>query len=403
MERSQGTRSTMMLLLLCLAILFGPLAGAAHAGPQIRFGPENQGVLQIDYKGQFQMILRDTGSGENQDDSTATFNFRRNRIALVGKYGEMLGLYVQTEFTEDQKVTPLTVSDDASGSEFIILDAVMRFRFGEKFNVNVGKFKYNLSRENLEDCVAPLTLDRSLFIRAPFVTTRDRGVAVWGNLYRDRFQYRVDVMEGRTATTAASPAPESSFRFSGRAHVTLLDPEKEYGYKGTYLGKKKVLTAGAAYQFEPNPAYADTVARTGAKDYKAWTADLFFEYPVEKVGTLTFSAAYEDIDIGEAFKGANPDPDSIGLNGEKKGYYVKAGYLLPSLPLQVFGRYEQWEFASLNGIFDQEIRWYAGGANYYFRGQNLKLTAEYSRNDFDKEDATNRNFGTFVTQLQLVF
>ncbi len=390
-------------LLLFLAILFGPLAGAAHAGPQVRFGTDNQGVLQIDYKGQFQMILRDTGSGENKDDSTASFNFRRNRIALMGKYGENISLYVQTEYTENQNVTPLTVRDDDSGGNFSLLDAVIRFRVDDAFHVNVGKFKYNLSRENLEDCLAPLTLDRSLFIRAPFVTTRDRGVAAWGNLFKDRFQYRVDVMEGRSATTSAAPAPDSSFRFSGRVHVTLLDPEKEYGYRGTYLGKKRILTAGAAFQYEPDVAYADIVAKADKKDYKGWTADLFFEYPVEEVGTFTVSGAYERIDLDDAFKGANPDPDAIGLNGEKNGYYVKAGYMLPSLPLQAFGRYEKWNFASLDSVYDQEIRWYAVGANYYFRGQNLKLSMEYSRTEYDKETATSKNFGTFVTQLQLWF
>ena len=390
-------------LLLCLAILFGPLAGAAQAGPQIRFGNDNQGVLQIDYKGQFQMILRDTGSGPGKEDSTSSFNFRRNRLAFLGKYGERIGLYVQTEFTEDQNVTPLSVSDDDSGANFILLDAVMRFRINDAFRVNVGKFKYNLSRENLEECLAPLTLDRSLFLRAPFVTTRDRGVAAWGNLFADRFQYRVDVMEGRTATTSAATAPDSSFRFSGRAHVTLLDPEKEYGYKGTYLGKKKVLTAGAAFQYEPDVAFADTVAQAGSKDYTAWAADLFFEYPTEGIGTFTVSGAYENIDLDDAFRGANPDPDTIGLNGEKNGYYVKAGYLLPSLPLQFFGRYEKWNFASLDAIFDQEIQWYSVGANYYIREQKLKLTMEYSRTEFDVENATSRNFGTFVTQLQLWF
>lgn len=402
MARNQRTGMTASLLL-CLAILFGPLAGAAQAGPQVRFGPDNTGVLKIDYKGQFQMILRDTGSGENKDDSTASFNFRRNRIALMGKYGESLSIYVQTEYTENQNVTPLSVSDDDSGGNFSLLDAVIRFRINDAFHVNVGKFKYNLSRENLEDCLAPLTLDRSLFIRAPFVTTRDRGVAAWGNLFEDRFQYRVDVMEGRTATTSAAPAPESSFRFSGRVHVTLLDPENDYGYRGTYLGTKKVLTAGAAFQYEPDVAFADTVAKTNSKDYKGWTADLFFEYPVEGVGTFTASGAYEKIDLDDAFRGANPDPNAIGLNGEKNGYYVKAGYMLPSLPLQAFGRYEKWHFASLDAIYDQEIQWYAAGANYYFRGQNLKLSMEYSRTDYEKENATSKNFGTFVTQLQLWF
>jgi len=122
-----------------------------------------------------------------------------------------------------------------------------------------------------------------------------------------------------------------------------------------------------------------------------------------RAGTVTFSTAYEDIDLGEAYKGANPDPGTLGLNGEKKGYYVKAGYMLPNTPLQFFGRYENWQFASLNDIFDQEISWYGGGINYYIRGQNLKVTAEYSVTDFEREDATTKNFNTFVAQLQLVF
>ncbi|MDO8722561.1 MAG: selenite/tellurite reduction operon porin ExtI [Syntrophales bacterium] len=383
------------------------LAGTAYAGPQMIFGPNDEGVLQLDYTGQFQMTVRDTGSGPAKDENTNDFNFRRNRIALMGKYGDIMSIYVQTEFNEHQNIGPFTVSDDDSGSNFQMLDAVARFNFSDEFKVSVGKFKYNFSRENLEACEGPLTLDRSLFIRAPYVTTRDRGIAVWGNLFNDIFQYRADVMQGRDATTSAAPQPESNFRYSARAHVTLLDPEKDYGYKGTYMGQKKVLTIGGAYQFEPKVAYADTVAKTDAKDYEGWTADLFFEYPVPNIGTVTASAAYEKVDLDNAYQGANPDPDVIGQSGEKNGYYLKAGYLLPKLPLQFFIRYESWDFASLNGIVDQNIKWYGGGANYYFRNQNLKLTFEASRTGFDKGTGTSldgtKDFLTFVTQLQVIF
>lgn len=270
----------------------------------------------------------------------------------------------------------------------------------------VGKFKYNLSRENLEACEMPLTLDRSLFVRTAFTSTRDTGVAVWGNLANDMFQYRVDAMEGRKAVSGAT-APDSNFRYSARAHVTLLDPENDYGYKGTYLGKKQVLTLGAAYQYEPGVAYADTVTRTGDSDYQAWTVDAFFEYPLEAVGTFTASAAYEDVDVDDAYRGANPDAGSIGINGQKNGWYAKAGYMLPGLPLQFFGRYENWRFASLNNVFDQKVDWYGGGANYYLRGQNLKLTAELSHTDFDSEGTVagerSEDFTTLVAQLQLIF
>lgn len=394
-----------------LAALILGLAVPAMAGPQMTFGPDDKGMLQIDYKGQFQMTVRDIGSGDNNDDTTTNFNFRRNRLAFMGKYGDMFSLYVQTEFAEDQNVTALDVASTNQGLQFQLLDAVMRFNLHDSFKVNVGKFKYNLSRENLEACEMPLTLDRSLFIRTAYTTTRDDGVAVWGNLFNDIFQYRVDAMEGRKAVSGDT-APSSNFRYSVRGHVTLLDPENDYGYKGTYLGTKKVLTVGAAYQFEPDVAYGDTVARTDKKDYEAWTVDGYFEYPLEGIGTVTASAAYEKVDLDGAYKGANPDLGTIGINGEKNGWYVKGGYMLPGLPLQFFGRYEKWRFADLNNIFDQKIDWYGLGANYYLRGQNLKLTAEFSHTDFDKEGTVSgiqganlrsEDINTFITQLQLIF
>jgi len=246
----------------------------------------------------------------------------------------------------------------------------------------------------------PLTLDRSSFIRAPYVSTRDKGVALWGNLADGLFQYRLDAMNGRND---AASTPKTNLRYTARAHVSLFDKETGYGYKGTYLGEKKVLTVGAAYQIEPDIAYADVATNTGTVDYKAWTVDGFVEYPVEGMGTITASAAYVDYDLDDAYKNANADPDVIGLNGQKNGSYYKVGYLLPNLPLQLFARYEDWSFASLNSIIDQEVTFMAGGFNYYLRGQDLKLTLEYSVTDFDTEDANTEDFNTFAAQLQVIF
>jgi hypothetical protein len=410
-------------LLLALALALVALEAAAQeqggmtappwgdAGARISFGDEDQGVLQIQYKGQFRFTSRDLGSGEDGDDRTYNLGFRRNRLALMGAWSDKVSLYVQTEFTEDLNVDTLGVADQNLGSDFQLLDAVVRFNFSPAFKLNVGKFKYNLSRENLEACEEPLTLDRSLFIRAPYVSTRSQGVALWGNLFGDKLQYRVDAMEGRKAVSGVT-APSSALRYSARAHVTLLDPEAGYGYKGTYLGDKKVLTLGAAYQLEPDVTYVDTDTRLGEEDYQAWTVDAFFEYPLGGAGTLTASFAYQKVDLGDAYKGSNPDDGATGLFGQRNGWYAKGGYLFGGVPLQVFGRYERWRFACLNNVFDQLVDWYGIGANYYVWGQNLKLTAEWSKTDFDQEGAftsvsgstrTSRDFSTFVAQLQFIF
>lgn len=380
------------------------LAAPAFAGPTWTFGPEDQGQLKLEYKGQFQLNLRDSGAEADGEGSAAEFNFRRNRLALMGAY-DNLGLYVQTEYSEDVNIGPLDVGD-GNGNDFRLLDAVVRFRFAEPFNLWVGKYKYSFSRENLEACEMPLTLDRSLLLRAPLASegTRDKGMTLWGNLFDRIVQYRLDVMNGRNDSDAS---PSSNFRYGARVHATLLDPEAGHGYKGTYLGEKKILTVGAAYQTEQDVAYGDTVALTGAVDYRAWTADLFFEYPLENIGTVTVSGAYADYDLDDAYQGANPDAGVIGLNGEKNGGYVKIGYLLPNLPLQLFARTENWSFANLNNVYSQEVDWYGGGFNYYLRGQELKLTVEYAQIDFDREGTfggvKTEDFATFTTQLQVIF
>ena len=116
--------STISVVTLGIALM----AGTAFAGPKMTFGPNDEGALQLDYKGQFQMTMRDNGSGENNSESTANFNFRRNRLALMGKYGDMMSIYVQTEFSEDQNVQTIGVAAANQESEFQLLDAVVRFK-----------------------------------------------------------------------------------------------------------------------------------------------------------------------------------------------------------------------------------------------------------------------------------
>lgn len=389
-----------------IALMLGASAPAL-AGPEWTFGPNEQGSLGLDYKGQFQVARKNIGSGADGNGATTDFNFRRNRIALSGAWGESFGLYVQTEYVDRNGTNPLGATIGDSNWEFSVLDARFRFTVNDALNINVGKFKYSFSRENLEACEMPLTLDRSLFMTAPLLgtnATRDLGISAWGNLFSDRFQYRVDMMEGRRSD---GYAPKSSARYNARMHLSLLEPEADYGYRGTYLGEKKVLTLGSAVQYEPDVIYTDVAAKSGKKNYYAWTVDGFFEYPIKDVGTVTLSSAFLKYDLDNAYLSPSPDARSYGLNGEKNGWYAKAGYMLPKLPLQFFARLEKWRFAQLNNIYNQRVDWSGIGANYYVRGQNLKLTAELGKTNFDKEGIVSglrtKDFNTLVMQMQVMF
>lgn len=393
--------TVLMLMLMC--------AGSAFAFKPIDLGDGK--YLQFFYDAQFGYTGRNTGSGDTGEDDTNEFNFRRNRIGFIGTYNEQLSFYVQTEYVEDKNINPLYVdiSDDDS-QNFYLLDAQIRYTPYENFDIVLGKFKHSLTRENLEGCFNPLTLDRSFFVYAPFKTSRDKGIGARAEFLDDMIQVRGEVQEGRTGDASeGSPDPGSNLRYTGRVHFSFFDKESGYGYKGTYFGQKTVLTAGASYQYEADAVYADVDNLKDAKDYKAYSYDIFGELPT-KAGVFTLSAAYLDVDFDDAYKSADSDVNSYGLNGQRDGYYVKAGYMLPFNvgpgKVQFFGRYDSFDFAKLNGYEDNSVDFMAAGVNYYINEDKIKLTAQYSKTDFDKEvgaDTNSQDFDTVELYMQVRF
>jgi hypothetical protein len=355
--------------------------------------------IELSYAFQLYGQYRDTGSGPQGTDSTTDIYFKRNRLMLSGQLDDVYGFYAAMQFQGDERIFPTQVADEPQ-KNFDMIDTFFNADYTDAFRLRAGLTKDPMIREQNESCFEPLSLDRSYFAYTNLARlNRDVGLLLWGNVADAKLQYRLSAMKGNDDVND----PKNALRYTARVHVSLLDPEASLTYKGSYLGKKKVLTIGAGYQTESEAVYGDVAGLSTAKDYQAYTYDVFFEYPTE-AGTFTVSGAYLKSDFDDAYKGGDPDPRSTGLNGEKNGWYAKAGYLLPqkiaSGKLQIFGRAEEWQFAELYGIFDQQITWSAFGLNYYVKGQNLRLTLEYSMNDYEKEDAANKDFKTVTTMLQ---
>jgi len=391
-------------LILVIGLLFCVGLRTAQAGPVLKFGEESS--LAINYEMNLYGQWRDTGSGPDKQNSTTDMYFRRNRIIFNGQVNSKYGFYIDFEHKGNRRIENLEVSDSASSSLYM-LDAFVKADFTDAFRFRVGLVKDPLVREHNEGCFFPLSVDRSLFVYTPLPdVSRDYGFLFWGNLFDAKVQYKASAMKGNDS----GDDPQSSLRYTGRVHLTLLDPESAIVYRGTYLGNKKILTLGGGYQYEPKALYGNLLAKTLAKDYTAWTVDGFFEYPTEAVGTFTLSGAYLVIDFDKAYQGGDPDTRSTGLNGEKKGWYTKAAYLLPMEvgpgQLQVYGRYEDWRFSQLQTIDNQRILWTAGGINYYINGQDLRITLEYSNTSYDKKyagAAVLKDFSTVTTMLQMLF
>jgi hypothetical protein len=276
----------LMLSLSVGAFLFCAAATNAGAFEPVTFGEEGA-FLKTDFQGQLYGVWRDTGSGPDRTSNTTDLFFRRNRVSFWGHGNDIYGFLLQIEYTGERDAEPLAVSEEP-GKDFSALDAYFMADFSNSFRIYAGKQKIQLTRENLEDCFEPLSLDRSLFIYTPFKHSRDTGLVVWGNVPEIRSQYRLEASKGNDDI---ANAPGSSLMYTARLHVSLLEPEYAYGYKGTYLGEQKILTIGGGVQYESDAVFSDVAAQTGAKNYSAWTADAFFNYPLGG-GAVTPSAAY---------------------------------------------------------------------------------------------------------------
>lgn len=378
------------------AMLVAGIPATAMAGPTIPFGDE--GYITISYALQLWSQYRGYTSPTDDGSSYDTF-LRRNRLLFAGQYNDYVGFYAQLEAGNDDKL-------GNADKPIFYRDAYITFDYTDSLRLIAGRFKNTFSRENLEACLEPLTLDRAEIISyTPFGSdgggSRDTGVALWGNLAGGLAQYRVMVADGRQGDNVVKDSP----RLTARLHVSLLDPETDYGYLSTYLGTRKVFTVGVAYDYQADIAYANFPARSKPVDYKGWTADMLFEYPT-RTGTYTLSAAYFDYDTGNAIN-QSPDP-TLPVTSQLKAYYVKGGYLLPHKVgigrLQPFLRYEDSDYGVDSGLFDQ--KWVSGGLNYYFDGQNLKLTFEYASIKFDQQSPTDpslQDYKQATLAFQLIF
>ena len=402
-------------VLVAVLLFVGGRAASAQTAPAVQIEPAGQtepskeevtqqiastlSSIKLSYALQLYGQWRDTGSGPNGMSDTSDIYFKRNRLMMSGQVDDVYGFYSAFQFVGDERIYPETESN-APQKSFDVIDSFVTADYTDAFRLRAGLTKDPLIREDNESCFDPLSVDRSIFVYTDLPReNRDFGVLLWGNSPNALFQYRVAAMNG----DQTSNNPKSSLRYTARVHVSLLDPEYSLTYKGTYLGTKKVLTIGAGYQYQPDVVYGNVAGLDMAENYQAYTYDVFFEYPTH-VGTFTVSGAYLKEDFGGAYKGSDPDPRSIGINGEKNGWYAKAGYMLPnkigSGNLQFFGRYEKWTLAQLSDIFNQEVTWKALGVNYYLKGQDLRLTLEYSVNDFAQQDALNKDFNTTTVMFQ---
>ncbi len=380
--------------ILVILLMAGLLPATAAAGYRFSADEETYMDISLHVMGWYQYIEdgRVTTEGDRYDLND--FQVRRVYLTLKGEAMEDVSYFVNVAADKIGQ-EGLDNPGYGLGTGVAFRDGWIQLKAADELMFKLGRMYVPLTRSyGTTTTFSLLTLDLP-FTQAgirggiffPSKVGRDDGVTLWGNLFDGLVRYRAMVGEG---TESVAQNPKDELRYAGRMAVSLLD-DKETGWfnKGTYLGEKKVLAIGAGFDSQRN------LGPEADSDYQAATFDLFFDYPVS-TASLTIESSYTALQNGA------PGTYLEGLDAEI--FYSQAGFLLPGKlgpgRLQPYGKYELINEKDDPGD-REDIHYFSAGANYYLKGHNAKVSADYTL--ADKREIEDDEYSIVTLQLAVGF
>jgi hypothetical protein len=201
---------------------------------------------------------------------------------------------------------------------------------------------------------------------------RDAGFGAQGFFLKNRLHYRAGVYQGARQTGG-----RNSYRYAGRLQYEFFDTETStFVYPGTNLGNKKILALG--------------IGTDNQSGYHAYSADVFFDIPIGKGNAVNGSFSWFQYD-GQSWFPTLP---------RQNDFLVEAGFYFGSAKVHPFFQYQSVNHANAADEA-KDSRRYQLGLHYYVSGQNLKLSAAYTRLDPLRAGAPSTN--QLTIQLQAFY
>jgi hypothetical protein len=383
-------KPSLFAVMLIAASFVSGTANLSQAGYKMEINEQTKG--EIGFWGQAWYQWVEDGKG---DESLNDFILRRAYLYMKGQVTDYVGFF--THIASDKiGQEGLDNSSLGLGSGVAWRDFWVTFNLHEAFKIQLGRMYVPLTRNyGTTSTKCMLTLDlpflqggsRGAIFYAQKVG-RDDSLVLWGNPIDGHLQYRFMVGEG----VEGSNNPDDNLRLAGRVSVSLLEPETGWFNKGTYLGKKKVLSFGVGMDSQRDLTLNDVTE----EDNFVWTADVFFDHPAGN-GAFTFEAAY--VDIENCTQTQPQTYTDLSAGDDATNWYFNLGYLINNVGpggLQPYFRYENVDVDKKHAT-----DFISGGLNYYLKGHNAKLTADYMHVDPDNPDKTDR--GIFTLQATVGF
>ncbi len=367
-----------------LGVPFGlALLALAAAGPA-----EGQAILKISDTAflRFGALVQPQADWMEQANASNTDTIgyqqnlfiRRARLYFAGRVNKEVYFYF---CTENASLGKGKTGSSALGSGFQLLDFFGEWRIADFFILDGGMMRVPYAREALKAAPSQLTLDTSAYNYLQSAATgstggnRDTGFMIRGYFLDRRLEYRAGAFQGVRLTGS-----HNAFRYSGRLQYSFLDKEDmlapgsvySLSYPGSYLGDKKVLAVGTAFDTQ--------------MDYNYYSGDVYASIPTGKSGAIESTLQYQYLSGGKTFT-TLPTQNTLMIEG---GYYIKAVKIAP------LARYEQ---RSYNGQEARNEHRWGIGLNWYPYKFNFNVKGYYNR----IEPKTGVALNQFTVQLQFYY
>ena len=253
----------------------------------------------------------------------------------------------------------------------ILQDAYAEFKATNAFSVDAGLMFVPFSRNFLQSAASLLPIDYGAYTYSQSGPTesstgRDTGFQAKGYLLKDRLEYRIGAFQG-----LRDPGSHRAFRYAGRAQYNVFEPEVGFFYTGTYLGNKKILAVGGAFDTQ--------------NDYHAYAGDVFIDRPLGP-GAVTGQFDYYQFDGGT----------TLPTLPRQRDVLLEAGYLVRGLKLTPFVQITNRNVVDTST--GDETRTSLGGS-YWWAGHNANIKAAYTYIDPKVLPSQNE----FTIQLQVFY
>ena len=339
-----------------------PIAGRA----QVVIKVNDDVNFRLGVLGQFQADwLEDPAA----DKTIQNLFIRRLRLLFGGQVAKHVTFFVETDAPNLGKTLP---GGKNISPGVVLQDAYAEFKAHDAFAVDAGLMFVPFSRNSLQSAATLLPIDYGAYTFAQSAPTqstvgRDTGFQAKGYVFANRLEYRLGAFQGMRDASS-----HNSFRYTGRVQFEFLESEGTgFFYTGTYLGKKKVAAAAAAFDAQ--------------SDYHAYDADGFLDYPLGP-GAVTAQVSYNRFDGGTTFL-TLPRQDVA---------FVEAGYLLSSLKLTPVVQFAKR--AIVETSTGDETHW-SVGVNYWWAGHNANVKAAFGR----IEPVGHASQNEFTLQFQMFY